>query len=201
MHATHPPAKLVTSPDLVRRVVATEIAYTVSRMQVLESLPGNPVGIAFRPFEEGAMALMARHLPVPFFNSVVGLRAGQARYLEPLVDWYRSNGLKGRFVLESADYAADLGRELARLGYVLSGFYAALVAEPGAAATVADGIAIEPVSDPAAFEEYLDAYVAGWGIPTRPASRPTCTAGWTSRVGRSISAAPRAGRRPPRRST
>jgi len=52
-----------------------EIAYTNLALRVLERLAGNPVGIAIREPEGGPVALMARHLPVPSFNTVVGLRA------------------------------------------------------------------------------------------------------------------------------
>ena len=65
---------LSPSPDLVRRTLEAEAAYTLSRLQVLEQLPGNPVGIAYRHIDGGVVALMARHLPVPYFNSVIGLR-------------------------------------------------------------------------------------------------------------------------------
>ena len=37
---------LVPSLDLIRRTVAIEAAYTLSRLQVLERWLGNPVGIA-----------------------------------------------------------------------------------------------------------------------------------------------------------
>jgi hypothetical protein len=91
--------KLVPSLELVKRTVETEAAYTLSRLQVLERLPGNPVGIAYRQLDGGGVALMARHLPVPFFNSVVGLRKGQEKLIEPLVAWYREHSVRGRFEL------------------------------------------------------------------------------------------------------
>ena len=37
------------SPELIDRTLRIENSYTVSRMKVLESIPGNPVGIQFRP--------------------------------------------------------------------------------------------------------------------------------------------------------
>jgi hypothetical protein len=89
--------KLIPSLRVIRRTLECEIAYTQSRMAVLERIPGNPIGIAYRHLEGGAVALMARHLPVPGFNSVVGLRAGHETQLEPLVGWYRDNGAKARF--------------------------------------------------------------------------------------------------------
>ena len=68
---------LAPSLKLVRRTVATEAAYTLSRLQVLERLPGNPIGIVYRRFDDG---LVARHLPVPYFT-VVGLRAGHEPHI------------------------------------------------------------------------------------------------------------------------
>src|SRR5581483_3090865 len=55
--------KLIPSLRLMRRTLECEIAYTLSRMAVLERIPGNPVGIACRHIDGGAVALMARYLP------------------------------------------------------------------------------------------------------------------------------------------
>src|SRR5271166_5568149 len=65
--------RLIPSLDLVHRVIAVDTAYTLARMRVLERIPGNPAGIAYRK-EDNVMALMARHLPSLAFNRVVGLR-------------------------------------------------------------------------------------------------------------------------------
>ena len=75
--------RLAPSLELVHRVNEASIAYTITRLRVLERLPGNPVGVAVRPFEGGA-ALVARDLPVPSFNCVLGLRAGQRNLIAPL---------------------------------------------------------------------------------------------------------------------
>jgi GNAT superfamily N-acetyltransferase len=158
-------ASLVPTLELIHSAEEIEIAYRMSRMRVLERISGNPIGIAFRAIDEGAIAFMARYLPSPLFNSVVGLRAGHEHHVQPLVEWYRDHGVKGQFVMEPGDYNADLGFELARLGYHPSGFHAALIGQPVSPAPTRDGIVI--VTDRAALEEYLDAYVAGWNIPDR----------------------------------
>jgi ribosomal protein S18 acetylase RimI-like enzyme len=157
---------LIPSLRVIRRTLECEIAYTVSRMAVLERIPGNPVGIAFRRLEGGAVALMARHLPVPGFNSVVGLRAGHERHIEPLIDWYRAEGVKAQFETVPGYYDPALGRELARLGYYQSGFHTSLVCDPDLALPAAPGgVTVERVESPAALEEFLDAYIAGRSIP------------------------------------
>jgi GNAT superfamily N-acetyltransferase len=157
-------ARLVPSLDLVHRVIEAAASYTVARMQVLEAIPGNPIGIAFRR-TDNAVALMARHLPSPAFNSVVGLRQGQAAQIEPLVDWYREHGLQARFEIAAGDDDPALGRELARLGFFPSGCHAALVGEPDLAMAAPEDGSVELVTTADQMEAFLAAYVAGWSIP------------------------------------
>jgi GNAT superfamily N-acetyltransferase len=159
--------RLIPSLRMVRRTVECEIAYTVSRLRVLERLPGNPVGAAIRSLEGGAVALMARHLPVPSFNSVAGLRAGHETELEALVAWYRSNGVRAQFETVPGYYDPALGRELTRLDYFQSGFHTSLVCGRTAVPAVAPGAgtSVERVESAAAMEDFLDAYIAGRSIP------------------------------------
>src|SRR5262245_35907859 len=157
--------KPIPSLRMVRRTVECEIAYTVSRMRVLEQLAGNPVGISIRSLESGAVALMARHLPVPNFNSVVGLRAGDEREIEALTGWYRAEGVKVRFEIVPGYYDRAIGHELARLGYYQSAFHTSLVCAPQLATpAAAAGIAIERVADAAGLDEFLSTHAAGWQI-------------------------------------
>jgi len=76
----------IPSLDRMQRTLAVDISYTISRMKVLERLPGNPIGINFRWVDETAVALMAR---LPSFCRVVGLREGHEQHVEGIVCWYR----------------------------------------------------------------------------------------------------------------
>jgi hypothetical protein len=169
----------------VRRSVETEAAYTLSRLQVLERLPGNPVGVAYRQLEGGAVAFMAKHLPVPSFNSVVGLRKGQEGLLEPLVAWYRENDVNARFELVPGLDDPALCRELASHGYFQSSFHASLICEPASQANVVGGIGIERIAGPSALEEFLDAHAAGWGFPD-PAGFKANVRAWLGQDGWSL---------------
>jgi GNAT superfamily N-acetyltransferase len=177
--------RLIPSLDLVRRTVGAEAAYTLSRLQVLERLPGNPVGVAYHQPVDGLVAFMARHLPVPNFNSVVGLRAGQEQHVEPLVAWYRDNGIKPRFEVVPALADGKISRELARLGYYQSGFHASLIGEPNAPEPGSNAGAIERVRDAAVLEEFLDAHAAGWRIPD-PQGFKANVRGWLGQPGWSL---------------
>ena len=156
---------LAPSLDLVRRTLAADVSYTVSRMQVLERIRGNPIGIAYRWIDSTAVALMSGVLPA--FSRVVGLRPEHALYVGPLVNWYRSQGVKPTFEMVPGMFDAGLGRELTRRGLCPSGFHTALIGAPGAATPDDGQIEVEPVLDADAMERYLDAYVAGWAIPPK----------------------------------
>ena len=156
---------LVPSPDLVRRLRETEVGYTISRMRILERLPGNPMGIACREIDDGLWALMARGLPSLSFNRVAGLRAGHERHIEPLVRWFREQGVVGRFELVPSESDAALARELARHAYYQSDYHVAAIGDPEPPAQSPETVYVEAVTTAQQMEAYLDAHVAGWGVP------------------------------------
>ena len=176
--------QLVPSLDVVQRTLSADSAYTISRMQVLEKIPGNPIGVAYRWIDSSAVALMSR---LPAFSRVVGLRAGHERQIEPLVNWYSEHGVKPTFEMIPGHYDPSLGSELARLGYYQSGFHASLIGEPSRAG---DGEAeIEAVTTAEAMEDYSTPMWPDGALPRRnkPNSRSMCDRGSRRRDGRSIS--------------
>ena len=50
------------------------------------------------------------------------------------------------------------------MNFFQSGFHVSLIGEPAETADVDDAVVIEQVTTAEAMEDYLDAYVAGWGI-------------------------------------
>jgi ribosomal protein S18 acetylase RimI-like enzyme len=156
---------VVPSVDLIQRTRETEVAYTISRMRILERLPGNPIGIVCREVDEGLWALMARGIPSPSFNRVTGLRGGYERHIEPLARWYREQGVVGRFELVPGENDAGPARELARLGYYHRDHHVAVVGDADPPAPGPDTVSVEAVTTAPELEAYLDAYVAGWGVP------------------------------------
>jgi hypothetical protein len=175
---------LKPSLDLVRRSIAAELAYTQSRLQVLERLDGNPVGIAFRQPDDGLVALMARHLPVPYFNSVVGLRSGHEAHIAPLIDWYREHGVTPRFEVVPGMAGPEISRELARLGCFQSGFHASLIREPDAALAEGELLAVERVTR-AKLDEFLETHANGWSMRDAAGFKAN-TRGWIDQPGWSL---------------
>ena len=152
----------ITPVELSRRLTRVNIAYTVARMKVIEARSGQPVEV--RRFGDAA-ALMARQVPSPHFNAVVGLRGGQGHLVGELDDWYRANGIKGRFVVAPGDLSAELGRALAARGYAQTDVDTVLYAAPPPAAAADTPFEIVAVDSPAVMDEFLDTLLTGWGVP------------------------------------
>jgi GNAT superfamily N-acetyltransferase len=150
--------------DLIHRAIGASTAYTIARMKILERIPGNPVGVDTLKVGD-ATALSAWNFPSTSFNAVVGLRAWQAHHIQSLAEWYRERGQVARFEIASGDHDAALGQELTRLGFFQSGFHAALISECEPHLPTPVEPLVEPVATIADMEDFLAAYVAGWGIP------------------------------------
>jgi GNAT superfamily N-acetyltransferase len=152
----------LASIALLHRLTQVGIAYTIARMRVIEARSGEP--IAVRRFGEAA-ALLCRQVPSPHFNAVVGLRGGQESLVAEIDDWYRDNKITPRFVIAPGDLTAEMGRALAERGFAVTESETMLYGEAPASAHPAARHDIVEVDSPALMEDFLDALLAGWGIP------------------------------------
>jgi len=178
---------LVPSAQIARRVRQAECAYTASRLGVLERLPGNPVGVAWRRVDEG-FAFRARHLPIASFNRVVGLTDAEAHAVPELIAWFGEARVRGRFEIAPDEAAEAVRAALTAAGWAHTGFHATLYGVPQAAPAAASGVSVEIV-DAATLEAFLDAYAAGWDVAEREGFKANVRgwlgqSGWTLYLGR-----------------
>ena len=197
-----PQPSLPPALELVRRTIAAETAYAVSRLQVVERNPGNPFGVAFHPFGDGGMALMARRIPLPLFNSVKGMGPGDETQIAEISTWYRENGVNGQFELIPGLFDEALARELHKAGYFHSGFHVALVAESEAAVPVLPpGVELSRSTIPHSSMTSLMRMspVGDLNAGIAEPLKLMCENGLGGRAGRFISPASMAGQRQPQR--
>jgi hypothetical protein len=121
---------MTASLRLIRRILETEAAYCLSRLEGLDALAGASLGLAWRPLDAGAIAHMARHRPAPAYNRVLGLRADLVAAIAPVLAWYEAAGLKAEVETVPAYSDPDLVGELVRRGYFQSGFRVMLAGRP-----------------------------------------------------------------------
>jgi hypothetical protein len=151
---------MIASLRRIRRMVETQTAYRLWQLETLARLGANPHGIAWRQLDEGAIALLARRLPGPTHNRVIGLRADLVAEIEPLLAWYAEAGIKPAFETISAYDDPTLTGELARRGYYQSGFQLVLAAAPVLPRQDAVANAIEAVDSSRQLAAFLEVY--GW---------------------------------------
>jgi ribosomal protein S18 acetylase RimI-like enzyme len=169
------------SRALSDRLMRVDIAYTIARMRVIEARPGNPFGVAFR-HADGVTALMARGIPVPSFNRIVGLRDGHEALFTELDDWYGAHGVACRVDVAPGDLTPALAETLTGRGYVQSSFHTSLYGLADGADASFPSVTIAQVGAMDAMEQFLDVYLAGWGIPTdRREGAKTNMRGWLGR--------------------
>src|SRR5262245_57630675 len=85
---------MTASLRLIRRILETEAAFCLSRLERLDALAGNALGLAWRQLDAGAIAQMARHRPGPAYNRLLGLRADLVAEIAPVLAWYEAAGVK-----------------------------------------------------------------------------------------------------------
>ncbi|MBV8840870.1 MAG: GNAT family N-acetyltransferase [Alphaproteobacteria bacterium] len=108
---------------------------------------------------------MAEHLPVPSFNAVVGLQAGDEGELEAVLAWYREHDVATQVEIVPGLEDAKLLAALTRLGYYQSGFHASVIARPRDAAAPDPAVDVVRVTSADELEDFLDAYVTARRIP------------------------------------
>jgi hypothetical protein len=167
---------MIASLRRIRRMVETQTAYRLWQLETLARLGANPHGIAWRQLDEGAIALLARRLPGPTHNRVIGLRADLVAQIEPLLAWYAEAGIKPTFETISAYDDPALTGELARRGYYQSGFQVVLAAAPVLPRQDAVANAIEAVDSGRQLAAFLEVY--GW--PGGGASAADLNAAWSA---------------------
>jgi hypothetical protein len=151
---------MIASLRRIRRMVETQTAHQLWQLETLERLGANPAGIAWRLLDQGAIALLARRLPGPTHNRVIGLRGDLVAEIEPLLAWYAEAGIKPLLETISAYEDPTLAGELARRGYYQSGFQIVLAAAPVGLGQDAVANAIEAVDSVGQLAAFLA--LCGW---------------------------------------
>ena len=178
---------LIPSAELVKRVVNIECRCTLSRLGVLERLPGNPVGVEHKRVGE-AFCLSARHIPNSSFNRVVGLTDEHVEEVPGLIAWFEERKIAARFEIIPGIACPGVLKRLAACGFAQSEFHAVLYGRPQAARQNAPDVTVE-VDSEATLETFLDCYAAGWGVPDATGFKNNvrgwlAVPGWTLYLGR-----------------
>jgi hypothetical protein len=171
---------IAPSPDIVRRVIAAECRYTLTRLRVLERLDGNPVGVAYKLLGD-AFAFSARHIANSTFNRVAGLDDDQAHEVPGLIAWFAERKLAGAFEINPGTEQSAVMVALRAAGFANTGFHAVTFGAPAPTTLAEPGVSVEHVTA-TTLDDFFLAYAKGWSIPN-PEGFKTNTSGWIDEPG------------------
>ncbi len=116
---------MLMSPTLCEALERSEIEYMIDRMTAIRERPGNPEGIEIETFG-GAVALYAKTMPWPQFNTVKGLSEQDLPSLDAVLRFYEARGRQPQFEIAPGKGTRALFRALYERGFAQSGFHATL---------------------------------------------------------------------------
>ena len=118
---------LVLTKELAETVEQSEIDALHSRLTAIKEIDGNPMGVAIKQFGN-ATAFSVKSIPGPSFNTVKGLKDGDEKFIDNIIDFYNSREIPVRFELTPANTSPKLFANLNKSGFYHSDFHTALYA-------------------------------------------------------------------------
>ena len=97
---------LVLTKGLAETVEQSEIDALHSRLTAIKEINGNPMGVDIKRFGN-ATAFSVKNIPGPSFNTVKGLKDGDEKYIDNIIDFYSNKEIPVRFELTPAHTSSD----------------------------------------------------------------------------------------------
>jgi GNAT superfamily N-acetyltransferase len=116
---------LVVNRELVERLENSEIDTLSSRLTEIQKINGNPMDVEIRKFGN-ATAFSVKNIPGPSFNTVKGLKDGDEKQIEKIIDFYTTKEIPVRFELTPAHTSSELLTFLSEAGYYHNDFHTTL---------------------------------------------------------------------------
>jgi GNAT superfamily N-acetyltransferase len=116
---------LVLTKELAETIEQSEVDALHSRLTAIKEIDGNPMGVEIQQFGN-ATAFSVKSIPGPSFNTVKGLKDGDEKYVDSIVDFYKSREIPARFELTPAHASPELLTYLNKVGFYQSDFHASL---------------------------------------------------------------------------
>lgn len=107
------------------RIEQSEISILEDRLQALEAMEGNPMGVEMRRFGH-AVAFSVKHIPGPSYNVVKGVRPGSSEDIASIIQFYEEKEIPARFDVTPSYATEELLKSLHEKGYFQSGFHTSL---------------------------------------------------------------------------
>lgn len=111
--------------ELAVRLENSEIETLSSRLTEIQKMQGNPMEVEIQKFGN-ATAFSVKNIPGPSFNTVKGLKEGDEKQIDKILDFYKQKEIPVRFELTPAHTSSELLTRLSEAGYYHNDFHTAL---------------------------------------------------------------------------
>lgn len=115
--------------ELAETIEQSEVESLYSRLTAIKEISGNPMKVEIQRFGN-ATAFSVKNIPGPSFNTVKGLKNGDEKFVDQIIDFYESREIPVRFELTPAHVSPDLLAYLNKAGCYHSDFHTCLYASP-----------------------------------------------------------------------
>ncbi|MEK5149179.1 GNAT family N-acetyltransferase [Psychrobacillus sp. FSL K6-4615] len=116
---------IVVKKELAERLENAEIDALSSRLTEIQKIDRNPMSVEIKKFGN-ATAFSVKNIPGPSFNTVKGLKAGDEKHIEKIIDFYKQKEIPVRFELTPAHTSSELLTCLSEAGYYHNDFHTTL---------------------------------------------------------------------------
>lgn len=118
---------LVVNKGLAESLEISEIDTLSSRLTEMHRIDGNPMKVEIQKFGN-ATAFSVKNIPGPSFNTVKGLKEGDEKQIDKIIDFYKEKEIPVRFELTPAHTSPELLTHLSETGFYQNDFHSTLYA-------------------------------------------------------------------------
>lgn len=118
---------MVVNKDLAIVLEMSEVDCLLSRLSAIKEIEGNPMGVDIQTFGS-ATAFSVKNIPGPSFNTVKGLKDGDEKYIDNIIDFYNEKDIPVRFELAPGLISSTLLTYLSDKGFYQNDFHTTLYA-------------------------------------------------------------------------
>lgn len=159
---------LVMNRDLADRLENAEIEALSSRLTEIQKIEGNPMKVEIRKFGN-AVAFSVKNISGPAFNTVKGLKDGDEKQIEQIIDFYRQKEIPVRFELTPAYTSPEFLTCLSEAGYYHHDFYTTLYAPLSNELATSDKLNNQKITirklKRNEFDTFAEIYTKGFQMP------------------------------------
>ncbi|MBU9713860.1 GNAT family N-acetyltransferase [Evansella tamaricis] len=116
---------IVLTKKTAQQIENAEVDALTSRLSAIQQIEGNPMDVAMRKFGN-AMAFSVKNIPGPSFNKVLGITAGEEKYIEEILDFYKKRDIPARFEITPAYSTPELFHYFNERGFFQTDFHSTL---------------------------------------------------------------------------